>query len=167
MSPARSSDGSIRHLMEDRLGVMALVTTALFLVLAAAYFGWSLLWNGTGLPGRPATRLPLYPAAQGVDVRSENPPAEAGWVGQLEIATLTTTHSITDVVAFYTGALAEGGWETNVEAGDAESWGGIYTRDGGHSVCLLNVFAIQGETWCSIICGDKAEPVDLLSLLEN
>jgi hypothetical protein len=119
------------------------------------------LQSESGPLGQPSIRLPLYPAALGTAVRSENPAADAGWVGPLEVATFTTTHPITDVVAFYAGALVEGGWETNTEAGDAESWGGIYTRDGGHSVCLLNAFVIEGEVWCSIVCGDKAEPIHI------
>jgi hypothetical protein len=141
---------------------VAVLTLALF--STGVYFGYRLLQSESGLPGQPSIRLPLYPAAQGAEVRSENPAADAGWVGSLEVATFTTTHPITDVVAFYTGALAEAGWETNTDAGDAESWGGIYTRDGGHSVCLLNAFVIEGEVWCSIVCGDKVEPVDLPGL---
>ena len=94
-------------------------------------------------------------------MRTEGPPASSDWVGLLEIATFSTTHTITDVVAFYTGTLAEGGWEADVEAGDATSWGGIYTQDEGCSICLLNVFDVGGEVWVSIVCGDKAEPVGL------
>jgi putative inorganic carbon (HCO3(-)) transporter len=136
--------------------IVTLLTAGGYLALRTLHVGVS--------PGHPTLRLPIYPAAQGVDVRSEASPADAGWVGSLEIATFTTTHSITDVVAFYTGALAGAGWETNVEAGDATSWGGIYTRNEGYSVCLLNVFDIEGEVWASIVCGDKAEPVDIPSL---
>jgi hypothetical protein len=53
--------------------------------------------------------------------------------------------------------------------GDETSWGGICTREGGLSVCLLNAFdpsagsgqGIEGQTWVSIVCGDKVEPVDI------
>ncbi len=141
-----------------------LIVVAIVLLSAASYLGWQVLQQVGASPSHPSLRIPIYPAAQGVDVRLEAPPADAGWVGSLEIATFSTTHPIADVVAFYTGALAEAGWETNIEAGDATSWGGIYTRDGGYSVCLLNVFDIEGEVWASIVCGDKAEPVDIPSL---
>jgi putative inorganic carbon (HCO3(-)) transporter len=141
-----------------------LIVVAIALLSAAIYLAWQALQQTGASPSHPSLRLPIYPAAQGVDVRSEAPPADAGWVGSLEIAAFTTTHSITDVVAFYTGALAEAGWETNIEAGDATSWGGIYTRNEGHSVCLLNVFDIEGEVWTSVVCGDKVEPVDIPSL---
>jgi hypothetical protein len=57
--------------------------------------------------------------------------------------------------------LFKAGWETEIEAVDETSWGGIYTQEGGLSVCLLNAFDIEGETWVSIVCGDKAEPVDI------
>lgn len=143
----------------------AVVCALIVLLLGAGgYLAFRVFQQAGASPGHSSLRLPIYPAAQGVDVRSEAPPADAGWVCSLEIATFTTTHPITDVVAFYTGALAEAGWETNIEAGDATSWGGIYTRDQGHSVCLLNAFDIEGEVWASVVCGDKTEPVDILSL---
>jgi hypothetical protein len=167
VNPLHRSKRSPRRVKGDLLGIAALAAFALSLVLLLAYFGWGLLQSQTGLLGQPSIRLPLYPAAQAVDVRAENPAVDAGWVGQLEIATFTTAHPITDVVAFYTGSLAEDGWEVNIQAGDAHSWGGIYTRDGGHSVCLLNVFAVEGEVLCSIVCGDKAEPVELPGLHED
>jgi putative inorganic carbon (HCO3(-)) transporter len=147
--------------------VAAVAFLTLALLLAGSYLGYRLLRSEAGLPGGSSIRLPLYPAAQGIEVRSESPAADGGWVGQLEVATFTTTHPITEVVAFYTSALTEGGWEANTEAGDAESWGGIYTQNEGHSVCLLNAFVIEGEVWCSIVCGDKAEPVDLPGLHEE
>ncbi len=135
---------------------------ALFFVAilaTGAYLGWR-AFQETPL-AQPAARLPLYPAAQGVEVRTEDPPADAGWVDLLEITTFTTTHPITDVVVFYADVLAKAGWKTEIEAGDETSWGGIYTQEGGLSVCLLNVFDLEGETWVSIVCGDKAEPVDI------
>ena len=141
----------------DKL-LFRLSLVVLALLAAAVVLAWRVLRPGST---QPAMRLDLYPAAQGVDVRTESPAADAGCVGPLEVATFTTTHPITDVVRFYSGALAEGGWHTESEAGDATSWGGIYTRDGGHAVCLLNVFDIEGVTWTSIVCGDKEEPVDL------
>jgi putative inorganic carbon (HCO3(-)) transporter len=153
-----------QHFLTHPWLTAALIVAAIALLSATIYLGWQTLQQMGVSPGHPTLRLPIYPAAQGVDVRSEASPADAGWVGSLEIATFTTTHSITDVVAFYTGALAGAGWETNVEAGDATSWGGIYTRNEGYSVCLLNVFDIEGEVWASIVCGDKAEPVDIPSL---
>jgi putative inorganic carbon (HCO3(-)) transporter len=143
-----------------------LLAAALLLALALLVVGVSLIQSM--LPGVPSTRsdvrLPLYPAAQGVEVRTEAPPADTGWVGALEIATFTTTHPITDVAGFYTDVLVEAGWEAESEAGDETGWGGIYTQEGGLSVCLLNAFDIEGQTWISIVCGDKAEPVDVPSL---
>ena len=167
MNLTGDSDRSPRHLKESHLGIAALAAAALFLVLAVAYLGWGFMRRETGLPGKSSIRLPLYPAAQGVDVRTENPAAGAGWVGQLEITTFTTTHPITDVVVFYTGVLTEGGWETHIEAGDTEGWGGVYSQDGGLSVCLLNVVDVEGEVWCSIVCGDRAEPVEKPGLREE
>ena len=164
----RPSVGSLRarthkvrgYLNYRGIGRVAAIALVVALLGTGGYLTLRGLQQWNGGQARPAIRLPLYPASQGADVRIENPPVEAGWVGQLEVATFTTTHPISDVVAFYTGALAEAGWETNIQAGDAESWGGIYTRDGGHSVCLLNAFVIEGEVWCSIVCGDKTEPVE-------
>lgn len=139
--------------------VAAVILLSLALLVASVYLARGVLPEAPS--ARSGIRLPLYPAAQGVEVRTEDPPADAGWVGVLEIATFTTTHPITDVAGFYTDALAEAGWETEIEAGDETSWGGIYTQEGGLSVCLLNVFDLEGETWVSIVCGDKAEPVDI------
>ena len=138
----------------------ALAAGLVILLGLGGYVGWRSLAGEGGLL-RPSIRLPIYPEAQGLDLRAESPPGNAGWVGVLEVATFTTTHSIDDVVAFYDRELDAGGWETDIEAGDETSWGGIYTREGGHSVCLLNVFDIEGEVWVSILCGDKEEPVDL------
>lgn len=143
-----------------------LLFLGLALILAAAYLSWRALQEEGGPVEPPSMRLPLYPAAQGVDVRAESPPADSGWVGLLEIVTFTTTQPLADVMTFYATALTGAGWETEMEAGDALSWGGIYTRDSGHSVCLLNAFAATGaesegaaEVWVSIVCGDKSEPV--------
>ena len=147
------------------IAIVGVIILALF--STGVYFGCHLLQNESGPPGEPSIRLPLYPAAQGVDVRSENPAADSGWVSQLEVATFTTTHPITDVVTFYTSTLVEEGWEATIDAGDAESWGGTYTQNEGHSVCLLNALAIEGEVWCSIVCGDKTDPVDLPCLHEE
>lgn len=140
--------------------VTGLLVSAL-LVAAAGGAAWAIQRGQHLLPGAPQVRLPVYPGAQNVDVRAERPSEGSGWTGPLEIATFTTTHPITDVVAFYTDTLDEAGWETDIETGDATSWGGIYTQDGGRSVCLLNLFDIEGEVWISIVCGDKNEPVDL------
>jgi len=48
-----------------------------------------------------------------------------------------------------TSALVAGGWQTEIETGNATSWGGIYPRDRGHSVCLLNLFVsvIANSLW--------------------
>jgi uncharacterized protein YjeT (DUF2065 family) len=142
-------------------GLAAALAAGLVILLGlGGYVGWRSLAGEGGLL-RPSIRLPIYPEAEGLDLRAESPPGNAGWVGVLEVATFTTTHSIDDVVAFYDRELDAGGWETDIEAGDETSWGGIYTREEGHSVCLLNVFDIEGEVWVSILCGDKEEPVDL------
>jgi hypothetical protein len=154
------------HYARSHPWLIAIVALSAVAILAAStYLGWRLLKEIP--PAPPAIRLPLYPIARGVEVRAETPPADAGWIGSLEIATFTSTHPITNVVLFYTDTLAEMGWETEIEAGDETSWGGIYTREGGLSVCLLNAFDIDGETWVSIVCGDKAEPVDVPSLSPN
>jgi putative inorganic carbon (HCO3(-)) transporter len=167
---------ALRFTQYPRIHPWLTVIIALFVVailVTGAYLAWRALPEAS--PAPPAIRLPLYPEAQGVDVHTEAPPAGAGWVGSLEIATFTTTHPIADVASFYTTTLAEVGWQTEVEAGDETSWGGIYTQEGGLSVCLLNAFApstgsgqsIEGETWVSIVCGDKAEPVDIPPLPSN
>jgi putative inorganic carbon (HCO3(-)) transporter len=156
------------HYARTHPRLIAVVALLVIGILAAGiYLGWRALPETP--PAQPAIRLPLYPEAQGVDVHTEAPPADAGWVGSLEIATFTTTHTIADVAVFYADVLAEAGWETESEAGDETSWGGIYTQEGGLSVCLLNAFypsagsgqGIDGETWVSIVCGDKAEPVEI------
>jgi putative inorganic carbon (HCO3(-)) transporter len=154
------------HYARSHPGLIAIVALLVAGVLATGtYVGWRAFQETS--PVWPSIRLPLYPEAQGVDVRTEAPLANTGWVGSLEIATFTSTHPITNVVAFYTGTLAQMGWETEIEAGDETSWGGIYTREGGLSVCLLNAFDIDGETQASIVCGDKAEPVDIPPLSSN
>lgn len=154
--------GRLLEWARRRPWIAGVTLAALVVVLGAGgYCGWRALQRGESFPVQPSIRLPLYPGAHGADVRTESPSADSDWAGLLEIATFTTTHPITDVVTFYTAALAEGGWETDIEAGDATSWGGIYTQDEGLSVCLLNVFDIAGEIWVSIVCGDKTEPVDL------
>jgi putative inorganic carbon (HCO3(-)) transporter len=144
-----------------RLWWIVVLAAVVLLMAAGGHLGWHALRQGSGPLAQPSIRLPLYPDAQGANVRTESPPADSGWVGLLEVATFTTTQSITDVVVFYTSTLAGSGWQTEMEAGDATSWGGIYTRDEGRSVCMLNVFAVEGEAWVSIVCGDKSEPVDL------
>ena len=128
---------------------------------AVALWGWQAAQPGIRPPAEVTIRLPVYPAAQDVELRAEAPLEDAGWVGDLEVATFKTVDPLTGVQAFYTAALADGGWETAIEAADATSWGGIYTRNEGRSVCLLNAFDVEGQVWVSIVCGDKAEPVDL------
>jgi putative inorganic carbon (HCO3(-)) transporter len=168
-SKDRSEDSyALRFTRYTRVHPWLTVIIALFVVailVTGAYLVWRAFPEAPST--QPAIRLPLYPEAQGVDVHTEAPPAGAGWVGSLEIATFTTTHPIADVASFYTTTLAEVGWQTEVEAGDETSWGGIYTQEGGLSVCLLNAFDIEGETWVSIVCGDKAEPVDIPPLPSN
>jgi len=135
--------------------VVAAVAVGLVGLLAGGVW-WAWTEEGPGqLSPAPSLRLPLYPAAQGVNVRSENPPADSDWVGLWEVATFTTTHSLTDVVAFYTTALAAEGWTAQSQAGDATGWGGIYQRDGGRQVCLLDLFDMDGEVWVSVLCGDR------------
>lgn len=155
-----SCSSCFMHYARAHIWLVAIMALFVVAILATGtYLGWRVLQK-TSLT-QPVIRLSLYPAAQGVDVRIENPPVDAGWVGSLEVATFTTTHTIADVAASYTDILTEGGWETEIESGDETSWGGIYTQEDGLSVCLLNVFDIDGETWVSIVCGDKAEPVDI------
>ena len=85
----------------------------------------------------------------------------------LEIAAFSTTRPITDLVNFCMGVLAEGGWDTDIQGGDATSWGGNYTHDEGRSIRLLDVLGslegpardIAGEVWTSVVCGDRFEPL--------
>jgi putative inorganic carbon (HCO3(-)) transporter len=156
----QDSEGRLAAPPEGRAARLRWVA-GLVLLLAAASAGGLHLLGGGRTPGQqPSVRLPLYPAAEGVAVRSEEPPADSGWSGPLEVATFTTTHPITEVVAFYFGTLAEAGWTTDSEAGDRTSWGGIYTRQGRRSVCFVDVFSIDSAVWSSIMCGDRTEPVD-------
>lgn len=143
-----------KYLVPVALIILAIVAGAVYLHHSGA------LWNDAAVR-QPAIRLPVYTATVGSEVRLQSPPSDGGWQGQLEIATFTTTHIITDVVGFYHNVLSEGDWITALEAGDAESWGGIYTRDAGLSVCLLNLFPVENEVWGSIVCGDKVTPVVL------
>lgn len=140
-----------------------LASLAMLLLAGVILGGVALVLREAGMaPVERATiRLPLHPDAQNVQIGSEAPLEGSGWVGQLEVATFSTTHPITGVVTFYVNALAEGGWEMEMQSGDGASWGGIYTHDGGLAVCLLNAFGIEDEVWVSVICGDKSEPVDL------
>jgi putative inorganic carbon (HCO3(-)) transporter len=141
-----------------------LIALAAFLTLVllatSVYLGWRAFQEAPF--AQPSIRLPLYPGAQETDVHTENPAVDAGWSGELEVATFSTADSLADVAAFYTDAIAAGGWQIEAEAGDETSWGGIYTKNGGLSVCLLNAFDIEGQSWVSIVCGDKLEPVDIL-----
>ena len=130
------------------------------LVSAGVVLGWRAERASEALPAGPSIRLPLLPDALGAEVGLEQPPADSDWTGLLEVATYSTTHSIADVVSFYSGALADGGWHAEIEAGDARGWSGIYWQDQGRSVCLLNVLDIEGEVWVSILCGDKSEPLE-------
>jgi putative inorganic carbon (HCO3(-)) transporter len=145
--------------------IAAVAFLALALLIAVAALGWRVLQHG--MDTQPAIRLPLYPAAQEIEVRAEDPPVDSGWVGKLEVATFSADDPLTDVATFYASALVKAGWKTEIEAGDETSWGGIYTQNEGRSVCLLNIFDIEGETWVSIVCGDKAEPVGIPPLLSG
>ena len=140
-----------------------LIALAAFLTLVllatSVYLGWRAFQEAPFT--QPSIRLPLYPGTQEIEVRTEAPAADAGWVGQLEVATFSTADPLADVAAFYADALAEGGWQIETAAGDETNWGGIYTRNNGLSVCLLNAFDIEGQTWVSIVCGDKLEPVQI------
>jgi putative inorganic carbon (HCO3(-)) transporter len=147
-----------------------LITLAAFLTLVliatSVYLGWHAFREAP--TAQPAIRLPLYPAAREIEVRAEAPAPSGDWVGQLEVATFSTADPPADVAAFYTDALAAGGWQLESEAIDETNWGGIYTKNDGRFVCLLNAFApstgsgqgIEGQTQVSIVCGDKREPVD-------
>jgi len=151
-----------RYLHSQRLLVIMLICVIILIAAAGIYWGTRVSDEMT-LP-QSIARLPLYPNAQSADVRVEEPPADAGWAGSLEITTFTTTYPIANVVDFYTSTLADSGWQTDMEEGDETSWGGIYTQNGGRSVCLLNVFSIEKNVWVSIVCGDKIKPVDLPSI---
>jgi putative inorganic carbon (HCO3(-)) transporter len=155
----QATEGCLHYACTHPWFLAAATLLALALLVAGVYLAWGALPKAPS--ARSSIRLPLYPEAQGMEVRTETPSTDTDWVGALEIATFTTTHPITDVAGFYTDALVEAGWETEIEAGDETSWGGIYTREGGLSVCLLNAFDIEGQTWISIVCGDKAEPMDI------
>ena len=127
--------------------------------IGADYFGlFSDRMRERIAPGDAAPNCPAF-----VGIMSHGPSGDIWLRDYLQPAPKKPPHDISS----YTDALVKGGWETNIEAGDADSWGGIYTREGGRSVCLLNVFAIEGQVWCSIVCGDKAEPVDLPGLREE
>lgn len=136
---------------------------ALLIAAGAVYLYHSgVPWqNAEGGLDQPVIRLSVYAGADNSEVRLQSPPSEGGWRGQMEVATFTTTHTITDVMGFYHSTLNEDAWVTTLEAGDQESWGGIYTREAGLSVCLLNLFAVEDEVWGSIVCGDKESPVVL------
>lgn len=144
----------------------------LFLLLVAA--GSTLLLRSSHLwlpqtvgVSQPVIRLPVYESATTSEVYQQNPPANAGWQGPLEVATFTTTDSLSEVVHFYHQIFLTSEWVTALESGDAESWGGVYTQQNGHSVCLLNVFVVQTDVLGSIVCGDKVEPVVIPPLFEE
>jgi len=130
-----------------------LVGVGLLLALLAVA-GWA-GWTALGRAAQPAVDLPVYPGAEGLSVRTQSPPGGSDWAGPLAITTFTTTHPLTDVVGFYSAVLTEGGWVAEVEGGDEGSWGGVWVRDGGGEVCLVNVFDIEGEVWVSVVCGEK------------
>jgi putative inorganic carbon (HCO3(-)) transporter len=161
---AEAPAGARPWLGRHRRAVAGAVAVLLVALGLAGYFVWPRApWAGAPPPG-PALRLPIYPGAAKSDVHLEDPPAGGDWQGKLEVGTFSTTQALTDVLAFYTETLGAGGWHTEIAAGDATSWGGIYTRDGGRAVCLLNLFAVEGQVWGSLVCGDKTEPVDLPAL---
>jgi len=161
---ALAEEGTARKPRErprPRLWATAVALAVLVALGAVGIWAVRLAWETGGLPGAaPRARLPVYPAAAEVDVRTQSPPAGSDWKGLLEITTFTTTHPLSDVVAFYSATLVEGGWEVDVESGDGTSWGGVYTRDGGRTVCLLNLFEIEGEVWGSVLCGERVEPLE-------
>jgi hypothetical protein len=138
----------------------AFILSILAILTAGVYLGWHTLQST--LPSQPTIRLPLYPTVQEVNVRAENPIPNTGWVGVLEVVTFSTTDPLTDVMAFYTNILAT--WKMEAQASDETSWGGIYTQNEGHSVCLLNAFETEEQVWVSIVCGDKRDPVTLPEL---
>jgi putative inorganic carbon (HCO3(-)) transporter len=138
---------------------VAALTVIVFGILG--YWGWFSLKERASDPIQKEFRVPIYEGADKFQIRQEEPPPESNWLGQLEVATFTTTHTITNVVNFYDKILPAQDWVSEMEAGDQGSWGGIYTKDDGYAVCLLNVFTIEQEVRASIVCGDKQEPVDL------
>jgi putative inorganic carbon (HCO3(-)) transporter len=150
------------------IAIVAFLT--LILLVTSVYLGWRASQEASS--AQPAIRLPLYPTAREIEVRAETPTPNAGWVGRLEVATFSTADPLADVTSFYTDALAAGGWQVETEAGDETRWSGIYTKNGGRSVCLLNASTPPPgseqnsgqETQVSIVCGDKLEPVDIPSL---
>ena len=165
VSEREEAAGGPRGWLRRRLWSAVVVLAVLVALVGVGIWAVRLAREAGGLPGAaPRARLPVYPAAEGVSVRTQSPPAGSDWRGLLEITTFTTTHPLTDVVAFYSAALAEGGWEVDVESGDGTSWGGVYTRDGGRTVCLLNLFEIEGEVWGSVLCGERTEPLEPLPL---
>lgn len=139
---------------------LVLVAATVVVLGVALVLGWRAL-AGAWDAGPPALRVPLYPAAEGVETAVVDAPPDAGWVGPLETATFSTAHPIGDIAAFYRTALAEAGWTAQVEAGDDAGWGAVYTHDGGRSVCLMTALEVGGDVWVSIVCGDKAAPVDV------
>ncbi len=139
-----------------RWPVAAIALFIVALISIGGYFGWRALRQIDISPAGPSIRLLIYPGAQDVRVRTEIPADGSGWTGSLEVATFVTTYPITDVAAFYTDVLSAAGWVTEIRTEDEGSWGGIYWRDGGREVCLLNAFRIEGKTTVSIVCGDKA-----------
>lgn len=146
--PAGGTAGSRR--------IWALVWGVLLLAVLAVG-GWG-LWRmivGANAGEVPGTVLPVYPAAGEVTSRTESPAPGSGWTGPLAITTFTTTHPITDVVNFYSGALTEGGWVAEVESRDGLGWGGVWARDGGQEVCLVNLFQMERETSVSVMCGRR------------
>jgi putative inorganic carbon (HCO3(-)) transporter len=133
----------------------------LVLLLGATGLGCLyLLFGGRQVAEQPSIRLPLYPVAEDADVRTQDPPS-ASWAGPLEVATFTTTDSITQVIRFYSDALAVAGWQAYIETSGSMEWGGIYTSEGGYSICMLNVYHIERDVWTSIVCGDRTAPLDL------
>jgi putative inorganic carbon (HCO3(-)) transporter len=115
--------------------------------------------TGEAVPSETVMRLPLLPGAVNTEVRLEEPAPDSGWAGLIEAAGCTTTQPITDVAAFYDSELRERGWETAMATCEDDGCAGIYTRDEGYSVCLLNVFYAGGTSRVSIVCGDREEPL--------
>jgi len=139
-------------------------TLIVLVVLAAAGGGAALALRGEGLTlrGSSSIHAPFYPGSEEANVRIRDPEAGSEWLAPIETVTFSTTHPMTDVVRFYTEVLRADGWETFAEAGDALSWSGVLTQDEGRSVCLVGVFDVGGETWASVVCGRKDEPLRAL-----